>query len=1228
MLPNDSLVIDTSFITLKFINNVDENQKACITDTLNLALFYTSNSSYCDYSLSAENNFIEIISSIDTSTIINEMIYSVRIPVYIEPNDPYYENSPNAPNDEINYYWNYYVMKLEDAWDKTTGNSDIKVAILGLGIDVNHDDLGDEYQGYSNIDIQSQAFLPGVTEIDEPATSSHGTWECSIIGAKLNNGTGVASIAGGWGNVGVSMLICVVRDNSVQINSTAVDNAIEHAIDCGARIISITWGAPPPFNDPAIESAINKALDNGLLVFSAAGNENWDYVSFPANIEEVIAVGATGYNYWEDVYDPELQDFVRHYDEERAEWEGDGHKGSNYGNDLSICAPTFVTVAQNLDYYPYIEYVYNKPGTSMSTPQAAGIAALMLSVNPCLSTEEVKRILFQTADKINAEVYEYSWNEEWETTRCYDLGFGRINAKNAVQAVNDLMVPDYSIDDSPTWSNELYYSCGNIEILRGGSLTLGPDVILKMGENCKIAIHQGGELIVNGATITSYVGSSWKGIEVYGNTYLSQTPLNQGVCVINGGTIQYAICGVTTAKMDEPHSDGTPIYLHDYSGGIIVANRAHFEYNVTAVRFYPYPGENISYFDSCVFITNYEPIIDMDPDYFVKMFGVNGIEYVGCIFENENGPGSNENNGGIYSFSSSFSIDRKCIDDVQPCDEWQKSHFKNLYYAIYANSALPTKIADIRHTLFEGNKRGVYLCTMDNARITSNEFQTKYSASDDCYGLYLDDCSEYWVEDNDFIGTGSSSSGIGIVVNKSGPRYNEIYNNRFYDVENGVLAQNVNRSIETGLEILCNDFDNCENDIGVTSTIKTGIAPNQGSDTDTLIAPAGNRFSYANNNTPSDYNNEGTNLIYFYHSEDFDLYLKPQYYYGIYLELNPQDWDKQDCCPPNIESGGGSRETLKDIIVYADQKIDSTQTLLQQLVDAGDTEEFTEDIDYSFPDESMEIYNDLMNTSPYLSDSVLASAIANEDVLPNAMIRDIMVANPQSAKQDSLIEKVGDRWDEMPDYMMDEILQGRSLIGAKEELESEKAFYIRRRSNAFKTLVRSYLEDTISQIAKLDSLIQILNNETSLHLNYLLSFLYFETGQYSEGEYHLDSIPLQVMLSGPEQSEHNALEDYYSLLTDMVEDSTTIIFPDSLQVEELFDIYDSGTGRAFVFVRSILHSNNEIVYEEPIILPDPYKTAEMFNFTDPSLIGKRGNSMLKIYPNPTSGTNIMENQIE
>lgn len=176
---------------------------------------------------------------------------------------------------------------------------------------------------------------------------------------------------------------------------------------------------------------------------------------------------------------------------------------------------------------------------------------------------------------------------------------------------------------------------------------------------------------------------------------------------------------------------------------------------------------------------------------------------------------------------------------------------------------------------------------MDNGRITSNRFEIYQPFEEDggC-GLYLDNCTGYWVEENTFKHVSDTTTkGIGIVVNNSGTDPNEIYRNTFISLEQGISAQEQNRSSRDGLQILCNDFDECLADVFVPESIYEGkgIAPNQGSNDTVADAMAGNLFYIEGIIPDDDYddlNNEGTHFYYYY----------PQNYGIGYLRVVPVDY--------------------------------------------------------------------------------------------------------------------------------------------------------------------------------------------------------------------------------------------------------------------------------------------------------------------------------------------------
>ncbi|MDP3013492.1 MAG: NosD domain-containing protein, partial [Candidatus Subteraquimicrobiales bacterium] len=369
----------------------------------------------------------------------------------------------------------------------------------------------------------------------------------------------------------------------------------------------------------------------------------------------------------------------------------------------------------------------------------------------------------------------------------------------------------------------------------------------------KIVIARGSELFVDGGQLTSLDNFPWHGIEVWGNSNQSQLVTQQGwVRVINGGTIENSNMGIYTNRPLEMADSG---WEPGYTGGIVQAIDAKFINNKTALQFFPYNFPSVSGFTNCEFITNLSYPGSQPPDYFAKITGMNGVKFSHCNFVNETGIDYYQS--GIRSVNSYIKIEGKCLDASQPCTNWEYSLFEGLKYGIYATATGPTRFVDIRHTEFDNNFRGLYLSGITNARVTSNRFiiNTPF-AEEGGYGLYLDASTGYWIEDNDFLHEheGEIQKGIGLIVNNSGSAPNEIYRNRFENLQMGISAQGRNRHpvANQGLQILCNDFTVCQADLLVVAPLpdKTkfdGIAPKQGAAMpNNPMAMAGNMFHVYN----------------------------------------------------------------------------------------------------------------------------------------------------------------------------------------------------------------------------------------------------------------------------------------------------------------------------------------------------------------------------------------------
>lgn len=787
---------------------------------------------------------------------------------------------------------------------------------------------------------------------------------------------------------------------------------------------------------------------------------------------------------------------------------------------------------------------------------------------------------------------------------------------------------------SITWTEDITY-VDEIRVCAGSTLTIQSEV--RFVEGGKLVVERGGKLVIDGGTLTSVSDAMWRGIELWGTASASQNAIDQGwVQMINEGMIENASVGIRTCKIDNDITDGEEIDFN-YTGGIIQASNATFRNNRLAVIFYDYGFTSFSNFSDCDFILNDSYFGVNEPGYFVKLNSMKDVDFAYCRFKNES---SNDCFGkGIFSFDSKFNVKGKCLSGDDPCTELAKSEFHNLKYGIYATSGGSLDFPVISQADFTGNYRGVYFSGMQNGIVKNCTITTGPACAGASYGIYLDRSTGYAIEENKFFQ--GLSPGIGMVINNSGDENNLVYNNRFEAMYYAIIAQNENRAPDgTGLVLKCNEYIGNTFDQVVTwkepfLTGYAGIAAAQGANLAAPDAPAGNQFSQTGTTAFSDFYNEANDVEYYYHFTEFDPYRHfPKYRSAEKVfphEVLNAQWIPEESCPPSDQGGGGGSgdtEEMKSLITLSGQKADSVNAIIAVLKDGGNTEALKWEVDMSTPPETYTVYNELMNNSPYISDTVMESAIEKEEVLPNVMIRDVMVANPHNAKDESLLEKIGDRSDPMPEYMIAQILQGQSLVSAFENLQSQKAFYKQQRSLATNALIKMYLSDTLDPATSKDSLKVLLENENSKGAKYRLAFLSMEQGAWSEGLQVLNEIPQQFDLTEDELATHQQYAAFYNLLAGLVQQGKTVSEVDSAQIELLLNIEAMQAGKPSVYALNVLLALEQIEYEEPILLPDLFKSTAVQEERQRIMQSLQEHHYMSLFPNPAGDYLIIEHNLE
>ena len=758
-----------------------------------------------------------------------------------------------------------------------------------------------------------------------------------------------------------------------------------------------------------------------------------------------------------------------------------------------------------------------------------------------------------------------------------------------------------------------------------------------MPEPSKIIVMPGGKLVIDGGHITKGCENPWQGIEVWGTASAPQDPTNQGIVQLkNGAIIENAICGIRVVKMEDlpPPSMALPNY--DYTGGIINANNAIFKNNTVAVQFYDYATNSKSSFRDCDFIVDDGYPGNENPGYAVKMSGMKGIVFTACDFVNN----SSENcfGSGIYSFDSWLKVQGGCANPLQqPCEVWVPGTFTNLEHGVYATSGGSINFPIISHVDFSNNHRGVYFSGTESGTVEFCDFTTGPHCNGSSYGVYLDQSTGYTIEENDF--SQGPADAIGLVVNNSGGDPNIIYRNIFTGLLFGSLPQQVKRSIsfiDQGLQYKCNKFYENGHDIVVVKSTPSqsgdGIKHNQGANIAQADGPAGNIFTNLGpDGTATDIYNNASDVVYYFHDYEFEN-LEPLYYSGETVkpkEVLNAPWIPEVSCPPSDNGGGiGDTDGLKDQLATSGEKADSVQNIITILKDGGSTEDMKLEVDLSTPPETYSIYTELMGSSPYISDTVMGAAIDKEDVLPNVMIRDVMVANPHNAKNDALMDKIEERTDPMPDYMKAQIIEGGGLVSLFEDLQSQRSYYKQKRARAYNALVKQYISDTIDPTGSTDSLRALLQNENSLAAKYRLAFSGFGQGAWGEAQNILNNIPQQFSLTALEQESHSQIISYSDILANLAQQGKTIMEADSSQIAALFDIEASGAGIASVYARNVLLAMGEIEYDEPILMPDFTKSSAISEERAKLMKALEDHRYLEVFPNPAGDYLIIAHELE
>ena len=314
---------------------------------------------------------------------------------YVEYAEPDYYRYPkiNFPNDSrFSDLWGLHNtgqaggvadadIDAPEAWDLTTGRSNVVVAVLDSGVDYNHEDL--RANMWTNpgeipnneIDDDGNGYVDDYHGIDATENSGdpmdddgHGTHASGTVAAVGNNGVGVTGVS--W-----NCKIMALRFLSAEGGTISDEvECIQYAVNQGVKIISGSFGEY--FFSQSEKNAIDAAGNSGVLFLFAAGNDgenNETNPHYPSGYDSgnIIAVAAS-----------------------------DRHDRLVSWSDFGVTAVDIAAPGDDiLSTMPHNAYRMES-GTSMATPHVAGLAALLKSFNPSLGWQGIKDLILNNGDRI------------------------------------------------------------------------------------------------------------------------------------------------------------------------------------------------------------------------------------------------------------------------------------------------------------------------------------------------------------------------------------------------------------------------------------------------------------------------------------------------------------------------------------------------------------------------------------------------------------------------------------------------------------------------------------------------------------------------------------------------------------------------------------------------------------------------------------------------------------
>lgn len=645
----------------------------------------------------------------------------------------------------------------------------------------------------------------------------------------------------------------------------------------------------------------------------------------------------------------------------------------------------------------------------------------------------------------------------------------------------------------------------DLVVKSGATLTIQCEV--QFVPQASLIIEPGGRVIIDGGKLTNewHDHTYWQGVQVWGTSNQHQYPIGsptyQGYLqLINGGSIENAVNGARNWKPGD----------YNKIGGVIVASNAAFKNNRRAIEFVTYRNfsqtnplitrPNLSSFSQTNFEVN-NSIIGGSSNfiYHVSMWEVTGINFTDCDFSNlcSSKTHSTSGNRGIYSIDANYNVKAGCSSGLSPCPDANllKSTFTGFSAGIEASDGSTTNTISVDQSVFTDNLYGVLVTGVNNTSVNRSNFYiggftgTGLIPGSTHYGIYTDNSTGFVIEENKLYRTdGTTSAVTGVCVDDAGAVNNRTYRNEYYNNYIGNEARGLNRlstDNTVGYQVLCSKFDHFGysgfniNGLGVSGN---GVRYYQGNSATSTAT--GNTFTNLVSGSVGVRNLSTSPITYLYAGTNSLPTTS-----GSVTLLNVAN---QNTCPSSFDTGGGmsgragqsggltiSSSTFKNYeteVTALQKEMLELKYTYASLIDEGNTQTFIGQINENWSKDAWTLRDEIINHSPNVSREALLAAIG-KNILPNAMVLEICLANPESIKGEDFIEQLKEvTANTVPEYICGIIRNNWYEESGRANLEKAIAktdYEIQTRMNFMLTSVlndeQSSDEDKLRELSKQDN---------------------------------------------------------------------------------------------------------------------------------------------------------------